>query len=197
MYFSQKELLLPKTVDVNRIHQSALQVFVERGYEAATTKEIAERAGVNEATLYRRFNTKAELIRTALAQELGNSPFGHLKGTDDARADIAMIVKAYIETFEVFGAVVIALLSEAARHPEIQSATSALLPNLQNAAQIIAKHQATAKITSGNPVLKLLTLIAPLAMMGITPHPLRGMVGDISQMDPELIATDFLNGHLA
>ena len=188
---------MPKTVDVNRIHQSALQVFVERGYEAATTKEIAERAGVNEATLYRRFNTKAELIRTALAQELSNSPFGHLKGSDDARADIAMIVKAYIETYEVFGAVVMALLSEAARHPEIQSATSAMLPNLQNAAQIIARHQAAGKITPGNPVLKLITLIAPIAMRGMIPSSVQGLVGDLGEIDPEHLATDFLNGHAA
>jgi AcrR family transcriptional regulator len=186
---------LPKIVDVNRIHKAALQVFVARGYEAATTKEIADRAGVNEATLYRRFNTKAELIRTALAHELGNSPFGHLRGSDDPQADIAMIVKAYIETFEIFGAVVMALLGEAARHPEVESATSALRPNLQNAALIIAKHQQTNKITPGNPVRKLLTLIAPLALMGSAPQSLQGMVGEISQMNPNDIAADFLNGH--
>lgn len=187
---------MPKTVDVSLIHRSALQVFVARGYEAATTKEIAERAGVNEATLYRRFNTKAELIRTALAQELGDSPFGHIDGSDDVQNDIAMIVKAYIDTFEVFGVVVMVLLGEAARHPEIQGATSALLPNLQNAARIIAKHQATGKITPGNPMRKLVTLIAPLAMMGITPKPMQGMIGNIGQMDPVSIASEFLTGHL-
>lgn len=186
---------MPKTVDLNRIHQSALQVFVERGYEAATTKEIAERASVNEATLYRRFNTKAELIRTALTHELANSPFAQLNGSDDVHSDMVMIVKAYIETFDAFGAVVMVLLVEVVRTPEIQGATAALLPNLQNAARIIARHQASGKITPGNPVSKLMTLIAPIAMMEIAPQPLKGLVGDVSKMNPERLATDFLNGH--
>jgi AcrR family transcriptional regulator len=190
-----QEPQLPKLIDLNRIHKSTLQVFVERGYEAATTREIAERAGVNEATLYRRFNTKAELIRTALEHELVDSPFGSLKGSDDVHADIAMIARSYIETFEVFGAIVMALIGNAAKHPEIQSATSALLPNLQNAAQIIAKHQAAGRVTPGKPLAKLLQLIAPLAMMGFLSRSGMGIAGDMSQLDPERIATDFLNGH--
>jgi AcrR family transcriptional regulator len=186
---------MPKTVDTNRIHHAALQVFVERGYEAATTKDIAERAGVNEATLYRRYNTKAELVRTALADQLGQSPFGHLSGSDDARADIALIVKAYIETFETFGAVVMALMNDAKQSAELQSATSALLPNLQNAAGIIARHQVAGRISPGNPMAKLLTLIAPVAMVGLAPPPMRRLIGEIHDLDPVQIAADFLDGH--
>ena len=44
-----------------RIIQAAAAVFAERGLEAATA-EIAHRAGVGEATLFRRFPTKDELI---------------------------------------------------------------------------------------------------------------------------------------
>ena len=51
---------------------------------------------MNEATLFRRFNTKAELIRTAHESELVNSPFGKLQGCDHPQTDIAMIANAYI-----------------------------------------------------------------------------------------------------
>jgi AcrR family transcriptional regulator len=44
-----------------RIVQAAAAVFAERGLEAATA-EIAQRAGVGEATLFRRFPTKDDLI---------------------------------------------------------------------------------------------------------------------------------------
>lgn len=186
---------MPKIIDVNRVYKSALQVFSERGYDAATTKEIAERAGVNEATLYRRFNTKSELIRTALAHELGNSPFGDLEASNNPLLDITMIAKAYIDTFEEFGAVVMMLISETAKHPELQPATSALLPNLKNAAKIIAIHQASGKITPGNPMIKLLGLIAPIAMMGIMSRSGIEVAGKFSLLDPELIARDFLEGH--
>jgi len=84
---------------------------------------------VNEAKLNRRFNTKAELIRTALESELGNSPFGKLQGCDDPQTDIAKISKTYIETCEGFGSVVVTLTAEAAKHPEIRGAMSAMLSN--------------------------------------------------------------------
>jgi AcrR family transcriptional regulator len=44
-----------------RIIQAAAAVFAERGLEAATA-EIAHRAGVGEATLFRRFPSKDDLI---------------------------------------------------------------------------------------------------------------------------------------
>jgi len=44
-----------------RIIQAAAAVFAERGLEASTA-EIAHRAGVGEATLFRRFPTKDDLI---------------------------------------------------------------------------------------------------------------------------------------
>lgn len=44
-----------------RIVAAARKVFAERGLDASTA-EIAERAGVGEATLYRRFPTKEELV---------------------------------------------------------------------------------------------------------------------------------------
>jgi AcrR family transcriptional regulator len=49
-----------------RIIAAAIELFGERGYEASTA-EIAARAGVGEATLFRRFPTKEDLI-TAIVQ---------------------------------------------------------------------------------------------------------------------------------
>lgn len=49
-----------------RIVAAAMEVFAERGLEASTA-EIAARAGVGEATLFRRFPTKEDLV-TAIVQ---------------------------------------------------------------------------------------------------------------------------------
>lgn len=49
-----------------RILAAAIEVFAERGLEASTA-EIAARAGVGEATLFRRFPTKDDLV-TAIVQ---------------------------------------------------------------------------------------------------------------------------------
>jgi AcrR family transcriptional regulator len=49
-----------------RIVAAAVEVFAERGLEASTA-EIAQRAGVGEATLFRRFPTKDDLDAAAVA----------------------------------------------------------------------------------------------------------------------------------
>ena len=42
---------------------AALTLFAEQGIESTATREIAERAGVAEGTLYRHFNSKEELVQ--------------------------------------------------------------------------------------------------------------------------------------
>jgi AcrR family transcriptional regulator len=52
-----------------RILAAAAEVFAERGLEASTA-EIAHRAGVGEATLYRRFPTKDDLVAAIVREHM-------------------------------------------------------------------------------------------------------------------------------
>lgn len=45
------------------ICETALELFAEKGIEATTTREIAEKAGAAEGTLYRHFDGKADLAQ--------------------------------------------------------------------------------------------------------------------------------------
>jgi len=47
----------------SQILAAALEVFAERGFHGARTRELAERAGVSEALLFRHVPTKSALIR--------------------------------------------------------------------------------------------------------------------------------------
>ncbi|WP_040948516.1 TetR/AcrR family transcriptional regulator [Gorillibacterium massiliense] len=44
------------------ILRSAVEVFAEKGYAAASTNEIAKRAGVAEGTIFRHYKSKQELL---------------------------------------------------------------------------------------------------------------------------------------
>lgn len=49
----------------DEILEAARDVFLEKGFKG-TTAEIAERAGISEGTIYRRFSEKFELFRAAM-----------------------------------------------------------------------------------------------------------------------------------
>ncbi len=50
-----------------KILNSAMTLIMEKGYTATTTKDIAKRAGVNECTIFRKFNGKKDIIKKAMA----------------------------------------------------------------------------------------------------------------------------------
>jgi AcrR family transcriptional regulator len=59
----------PDEVD-RRISDAALSVLAEQGTEAASMREVADRAGVGRATLFRRFGSKDALFQYAVAVEV-------------------------------------------------------------------------------------------------------------------------------
>jgi AcrR family transcriptional regulator len=49
-----------------RILTAVREIYAERGSRGTTTREVADRAGVNEATLFRHFGTKGHLLSAML-----------------------------------------------------------------------------------------------------------------------------------
>ncbi len=64
--------------------EATLDLLSQRGYEAMTTKDLAAHAGVNEASLFRRWGTKAAIVAEALqnfsATETPTPDTGTLQG---------------------------------------------------------------------------------------------------------------------
>ena len=48
----------------SRIQAVALELFAERGYDATSLREIAERLGVTKAALYYHFKSKEDIVRS-------------------------------------------------------------------------------------------------------------------------------------
>lgn len=51
-----------------RIIEAAIKVFSEKGFAGASTREIADSAGVNEVTLFRRFGSKKNILHHIIHQ---------------------------------------------------------------------------------------------------------------------------------
>ncbi len=56
-----------------KILDAALAVLATEGYAGATTKKIAEGAGINEVTLFRKFKSKENLLKEAKKLSLKRS----------------------------------------------------------------------------------------------------------------------------
>jgi AcrR family transcriptional regulator len=57
-----------------KLIESAARVFAEAGYRGATTRRIAQEAGVNEITLFRHFGNKDALLSEAVRVHGGPGP---------------------------------------------------------------------------------------------------------------------------
>src|SRR6187551_2653742 len=64
----------PTTISDERILEAARAVFLEHGI-AATTADVARRAGVAEGSIFKRFSTKAELFKAAMAIDFDDPDF--------------------------------------------------------------------------------------------------------------------------
>lgn len=49
-----------------KIMDATMTLIIEKGYTGATTKDIAKLAGVNECTIFRRFEGKKEIVTAAM-----------------------------------------------------------------------------------------------------------------------------------
>ncbi len=189
---------MPKRIDEDQLFETTVAVLAESGYRATTTQEIAARAGgVNEATLFRRYRAKGALINAALTHVLADSPFARVGVSADVTADLAALVRAYVDTADKYGGVVATLLGgEVPRTPELRGAMAALMPNLRNAAEVIAAHQQNGNLSVGDPLQKLIALIGPLLVFGLWAR-----TGGLSRPSPSIdagsVVADFLDGHRA
>ncbi|MDA0563296.1 TetR/AcrR family transcriptional regulator [Streptomonospora sp. S1-112] len=65
----------PRSADADAaILAAALDLLIERGAEAASVEQVARRAGVTRATVYRRFPDKTRLLLAAVESAFGDPP---------------------------------------------------------------------------------------------------------------------------
>lgn len=115
-----------------KIINAAMELILECGYAAATTKDIAERAGVNECTLFRKFGGKKEIVVEGM-----KLPRWHPNVTEETfagviwelRSDLAMFMERYMR--EVTPEFV--RLSIGLRAPQIYEDTAPLIMNIPRA----------------------------------------------------------------
>lgn len=86
--------------NVERILRAARDTFAELGPEASI-EDVANRAGVGVATLYRRFHNRSELIRAALEQSMTDDfapSIVRALAHEDPRAGLTILIEAAVHS---------------------------------------------------------------------------------------------------
>jgi AcrR family transcriptional regulator len=103
-----------------RILRAARSVFERNGTRGTTTREVAERAGVNEATLFRHFGNKNALLEAMREWSLGQFELDTALGalTGEIERDLIAICSALYERMMRNQAIIRISLAEEETDPD-------------------------------------------------------------------------------
>jgi AcrR family transcriptional regulator len=104
---------------------AAAGVFAQYGFLGATTRRIAEAAGVNEVTLFRYFGSKETLLLEAMQHNTQSTGITELPATPvDPVQELTEWSEAFISHLRLRSSIIRKTMSEIEEHPEIGSCAS-------------------------------------------------------------------------
>ncbi len=172
------------------ILEAAFKAMIDFGYDKATTKRIAEYAGVNEVTLFRKFGSKAKLLQELVRREAENFQT-RIHHTGDLSADLEAIVTGYEALIRRRGRFMATLLTEATRRPELRGVFAKPVQTFGMLASLIARYQDDGKLRPEAPPLAAITLLAPVLMVTLISVYFPGVLPPI---DPKSHVASYLIG---
>jgi len=102
-----------------KLLQAAARIYAEAGFRGATTRRIADEAGVNEVTLFRLFGSKAQLIAEALSC---HDPMGSVTLPEvpaDPVAELTAWCDGHAEALREMRGMIRKTMADLEEHPEM------------------------------------------------------------------------------
>jgi AcrR family transcriptional regulator len=154
---------MPKLIEDEQIYRAVMQTIMERGYAGATTKQMAEAASVSEVTLFRKYASKAQLVKRAIAALIEQSDFtAATEYSGDLPADLLRVLTAYKASVIVQGGFFAVLFSEISRNPELAESFAEPLNLFRAIGQLLARYQAEGCLQPEPPLQAVAALLGPL-----------------------------------
>lgn len=155
---------MAKSVSDQQILDAAIQTMIEYGYSGATTRQIAEAAGVNEVTLFRRFGSKKNMLLASIEKQVEEFESEALRFTGDVEADLTRIVHLHSRYAEEKGKLFPVLMAELPRQPELAEVLQKPLTVMLKMMHIIEQHQDAGNLIHEDPAHTLASLLGPLIL---------------------------------
>lgn len=151
---------------------AALEVFAERGFQAARLEEVARRAGVSKGALYLYFETKADLFRAVVTEAISPN-IERVKAMASAavpfetaaRMGLGLMARTLVVDRRISGVVKL-VIAESRNHPELATIwyETVVEPGVTLIGGLIAAAQACGEVRAGDPRLFAFGLMGPMLL---------------------------------
>ena len=140
-YSNQVTIAVATDQTAQTIMNAALTLVGERGLKGATMAAIAQRAKVNEVTLFRKFGTKMSLVKAALIDLQTTVEEKSVLYSGDIETDLIRLAQSVSDTFKVFGACLRVIIVEAPNIPELAEVVAGSQRMFGTAAEMLNRYQ--------------------------------------------------------
>jgi AcrR family transcriptional regulator len=184
--------MAPRVSD-DTILDAVADTIVSHGYAGATTLQIAEAAGVNEATLFRRFGSKPRLVLAAVQREVDRLNGPEMRATGDLRADLVQVLEYFVRIYRDRPLLPMTVLLDAARAPELASLIQAPAALQLGVRRLMAAYQDRGELVRETPQQAANALVGPLIAFGMDLQ--MGIAQPSDAPSPQALLERFLAGH--
>lgn len=151
---------------------AALEVFAERGFQAARLEEVARRAGVSKGALYLYFETKEELFRAVVTDTIAPNlhqaaALSHIEAPFEptVRAIFAVLAQKVLADQRISGVVKL-VIAESRNLPELAVIwhENMVAPAVKLASQLIEAGQRQGAVRDGDARYFAMGLMGPVLL---------------------------------
>jgi AcrR family transcriptional regulator len=133
---------MPKVIEDDAVFKAVMQTIVERGYAGATTKQMAEAANVSEVTLFRKYDSKLNLVKQAISVIVEQTDFeAAIQYTGDIQTDLLNVLFAYENSVVLHGQFFAVLFSEISRNPELANSLDQPINLFSSIGELMSRYQ--------------------------------------------------------
>jgi AcrR family transcriptional regulator len=180
--------------------EAALDLFVEKGFAATRTEEVAERAGVSKGTLYLYYPSKEELLKAVIREHLSHQIQA---GAEEVRLHVGshadllrtLLANWWLRVFNSPAAGVFKLIvTEVRSFPEIADyyIREVIEPGTQLIGSVLQRGIDAGEFRQVNVEAAVHSLVLPMVMLCINKHSLAACVPADSLLLPE----NFIRQHM-
>ena len=172
---------------------AALDLFVEKGFAATRSEEVAARAGVSKGTLFLYFPSKEELFKAVVRENISGRFAQWMQEFEDFEGSTADMVRYCMRAWwERIGAtrasgITKLMISEARNFPELAAfyREEVILPGTELMRRILKRGMERGEFRELDLDYTVFSIVAPMVFLIMAKHALGACVAQDTPLDPQ------------